>query len=67
MRTTRTKDFKRKKNVFALTIKEESAANFQRQMTQFCTGPFSVIKSFLADQYVHLIYKEQEALNLAIT
>lgn len=56
------------KIVFALTIKQASVVNFKRQMTLFSTGPLSVVPdSFLADQCVNLIYKEQDVLDLAIT
>lgn len=68
MRFTQTKHFSSTETAFALIIKEASTADFKRLMRLFPIGPLCVVlDSFLADQCVNLIYKEQDVLNLAIT
>lgn len=65
MRSTNTKDFYRAKSSLALIIKEASAADFKRPipLAHFVL----LLDSFLADQCVNLIYKEQDVLDWAIT
>lgn len=49
-------------------MKEASAADFKYWRDYFLLAPFLLLLgSFLADQCVNLIYKEQDVLNLAIT